>query len=372
MKRISKHISKLYFIIIFIVLLALSISILFFAKESHKDKLQELRYYVVDDFQKSLAYENADLLSFSLALSEDGALKNALTSDNEHDAYEILSAITKRFKEYTHIKTLRLQVFDNDFFIFAQSWGNTSTGMPIWWFRDDLEKLKHNKRPKVGMETGRMLTFKATIPIQNGQEYIGYLEVIKFVDEFAQKFHQQGIELFALMETKYLEQASLMQEFPFLGKYVIANKNFNQKLKIKAVSIDWAELESLGYYYEESILYILEPMYNGGREEIGKYLIVLPPEAVTYYQKRHQNISLLTRLRDEDIYSVVKLWENPSGSFKSNKDRTLIEWLPKLRKEDKIALEKEAKEMLEGYSRDALIDIILESRYKEKKVGEIE
>ncbi len=367
-----KRISKFYFITVFITLLALSISILFFANESNKDRFQELSRYVIDDFQKSLAYENADLLSFSLALSEDGALKNALTGDNEQDAYEILSAITKRFKEYTSIKTLRLQVFDNDFFIFAQSWGNASVGMPIWWFRDDLEQLKHNKRPKVGMETGRMLTFKATIPIKNGKEYIGYLEVIKFVDEFAQKFHQQGIELFALMETKYLKQASLMQEFPFLGKYVIANKNFNQKLKIKADSIDWLELESLGYYYEDNVLYVLEPMYNGAREEIGKYLIVLPPEAVAYYQKRHQNISLLTRLRDKDVYSVVKLWENPSGSFKNNRDKTLIELLPKLRKDDKLALEKEAKEILESYSKDELIDIILESKHKERKIGEIE
>lgn len=367
-----KHISKLYLIIVFTTLLTLSFSILFFAKESHKDRLQELSRYVIDDFQKSLAYENADLLSFSLALSEDGALKNALTSDNEQDAYEILSAITKRFKEYTHIKTLRLQVFDNDFFIFAQSWGNASVGMPIWWFRDDLEKIKYDKKPKVGIETGRMLTFKATIPLYNGEENIGYLEVIKFVDEFAQKFHQQGIELFALMDIKFLKQASLMQEFPFLGEYIIANKNFNQKLKVKADCIDWVELNSLGYYYEDGVLYLLEPMYNGAREEIGKYLIVLPPEAVAYYRKRHQNISLATRLTDEDIYKVVKLWENPSGSYRSYKDKNLIEWLPKLHKEDRVGLEKDAKDMLKNYSRDELIDIILQSKHKEKKVGRIE
>ncbi len=367
-----KHISKLYLFIIFIVLLALSFSILFFAKESHNDKLQELSRYIIDDFQKGLAYENADLLSFSLALSEDGALKNALTSDNEQQAYEILSGIAKRFKEYTHIKTLRLQVFDNDFFIFAQSWENASVGMPIWWFRDDLEKLKYDKRPKVGMETGRRLTFKATIPIRNGKEYIGYLEVIKFVDEFAKKLHQQGIELFALMDTKYLKNASLMQEFPFLNKYVIANKNFNQKLKIKADFINWEVLENMGYYYEKEILYILEPMYNGARQEIGKYLIVLPPESVIHYRKRYQDVSTFTRLSDEDIYKVVKLWENPSGSYRNIKDKTLIEWLPKLHQEDKVNLEKEAKAMLQTYSKNELIDIIIESKHKNKKVGVIE
>jgi len=367
-----KHISKLYLIIIFIVLLTLSFSILFFAKESQNDKLQELSRYVIDDFKKGLAYENANLLSFSLALSEDGALKNALTSDNEQQAYEILSGIAKRFKEYTHIKTLRLQVFDNDFFIFAQSWENASVGMPIWWFRDDLEELKYNKRPKVGMETGRMLTFKATIPIRNGKEYIGYLEVIKFVDEFSKKLHQQGIELFALMDSKYLKNASLMQEFPFLDKYVIANKNFNQKLKTKADSIDWEELRNVGYYYDENILYILEPMYNGAKEEIGKYLIVLPPKSVIQYKKRYQDVSAFTRLSDKDVYKVVKLWENPLGSYRDIKDKTLIEWLPKLHKEDRLSLEKEAKSILQNYSKNELIDIIIESKHKNKKIGKIE
>ena len=367
-----KYISKLYLIIIFIVLLALSLSVLFFAKKSYNDKLQELTRYVIDDFQKGLAYEKTDLLSFALALSEDGALKNALTGDNDQDAYEILSNITKRFKEYTNIKSLRLQVFDNDFFIFAQSWGNASAGMPMWWFRDDLEKLKQNKRPKVGMETGRRLTFKATIPIRNGREYIGYLEVIKFVDEFAEKLHQQGIELFALMDTKYLKNASLMQEFPFLDRYVIANKNFNQKLKVKANFIDWDELNTIGYYAIDHTLYILEPMYNGAREEIGKYLIVLPPESVRHYKQRYQNISIFTRLSDEDVYRVVKLWENPSGSYRNRKDKNLIEWLPQLHEKDKVELEKEAKAMLQTYRKDELIDIILKSEHKNKKVGVIE
>ncbi|SFV64298.1 hypothetical protein MNB_SV-12-822 [hydrothermal vent metagenome] len=311
-----KHISKLYLTIIFSILFLLSISIIFFAKNSQRDKHQELSSYLIRDFQKALDFENADLLSFSLALSEDGALKNALTSNNEQKAFEILSSITKRFRKYTHIKTLRLQVLDRDFFIFAQSWGQGSVGMPMWWFRDDLEKLKHNKEPKVGMETGRMLTFKATIPLRSGKECIGYLEVIKFVDEFAQKLHQSGIELFALMETKYLKQASLMRDFPFLNRYIIVNQNFNKKLKKHASFIDWKELNSLGYFYKEGMLFVLEPMYNGEREEIGKYLIVLPKETVNRYEKSYQDISLVTRLSDSDLYRVVKSWKEESSMHK--------------------------------------------------------
>ena len=366
-----KHISKLYLIIIFIILFALSSSIIFFAKESQKDKMQELSHFIDEEFNANLAYENANLLSFSLALSENGALKNALVTDNEQKAYEILSAITKRFKEYTHIKTLRIQLLDNEFFIFAQSWGNSSVGLPLAWFRDDLEQLKKNKKPKVGMETGRRLTFKATIPISNGKEYIGYLEVIKFVDEFTAELHQEGIELFTLMKKKYLKQASLMQDFSQLKEYVIANKNYNVKLKKRVESINWSELKTEGYYYEENYLYLLEPMYNGEQEEIGKYLIILPPESLKEYQNRYQNISTVTRLRDDDVYKVVQSWENPSGSYRNTKDKTLIELLPKLRDEDKIMLKEDARKMLQQYNKNELIDIILESKHKEVKRGEI-
>jgi hypothetical protein len=344
---------------------------MFFLKESQKDKLQELRHYIIADFRKFLIYENEELLSFSLALAENGALRNTLITDDSEKAYEILSGISKRFKKYTTIKRLRIQIFDNDFFIFSQSWGNSSVGMPIWWFRNDLDRFKYNKRPKVGIETGRMLTFKATVPMQNGNSYIGYLEVIKFTDEFTKKLRKRGIELFVLMDTKYSEQASLMSEHPFLNRYIISNKNFNIKLKKRAKDIDWKELHSLGYLYQNDILYLLEPMYNGKKEEIGKYLIVLPKTTLDLYQNNYQNISLLTRLRDDDVYNIVKLWERPYGGYKNINDKKFIELLPRLRQKDSIVLMQRAMNILKKYSKKELIDIILDSEYNKKKVGEI-
>jgi hypothetical protein len=309
---IMKHISRLYLLITFIVLLTLSISIIFFLKNSKRDKYQELSSYLVRDFKKALTLEIADLLSFSLALSEDGSIKNALRADDEQNGFEILSAITKRFKRYTHIQTLRLQVLDSDFFIFAQSWSQGSVGMPMWWFRDDLKKLKENKEPKVGIETGRMLTLKATIPLREGREYIGYLDVIKLVDEFADKLHRRGIELFALMNTEYLKQASLMRDFPFLDRYIIANQNYNKRLKKSASLVDWEELNTLGYLYKDGMLFVLEPMCNGDGEKIGKYLIILPKETLSRYEKSYQDISFFTRLSDRDVYRVVQSWGESS------------------------------------------------------------
>ena len=367
-----KRFNQLSLWITFFVLVMLLVSIFFFSKQSKEDKLESLGDHVVSNFRAGLAYEMADLLSFSLALSEDGELKNALISDDESKGYSILSNITQRFKKYTHLKSLRIQVLTPDFFIFARSWNEGFEGMPIWWFRDDLQRLKRNKQPKVGMEIGRLLTFKATIPIRSGRKLLGYLEVIKFVDELAAKLHKKGIELFALMDERYLKQAELMRDFPLLHEHVIANQNFNQQLKKEIEAMDWDILTAKSYVYKNDRLYLLEPMYNGEGEKIGVYLITLSDEALKRYERSNQSVSFFTQFSDADIEQVVASWEHPYGSFRSGYDKDLIGLLSKLKKEDKVELESEAKEILEEYTKDELIDIILSNEHNEKKIGVIE
>jgi hypothetical protein len=364
-----KQLNKISLWVTFLVLVILLASVFFFFTKSEKDRLARLSDHVTSNFEAGLAYEMSDLLSFSLALAEDGGLKNALSSGNEANGHEILMRITQRFRKYTHLKSLRIQVLTLDFFIFARSWDEGYEGMPIWWFREDLRKLKINKKPKVGMEVGRLLTFKATIPIYSGKKLLGYLEVIKFVDEFAEKLNKKGIDLFVLMDEKYLKQAELMKNFPFLHGYVIANHTFNPYLKKKIEKLDWKKLEEKSYLYEKKRLYILESMYNGEGEKIGVYLLTLSKEALDEYEKSNHRRSFFTQFSDEDMEQVVANWKHPYGSFKSGYDKDLIALLPKLNKEDKTALEAEAKEILREYSKEELIDIILQNNYNEKKTG---
>ena len=271
------------------------------------------------------------------------------------------------------MKKLRLQVLTTDFKIFAQNWKQNTTGVSLSSFRTDLQKLKENKIPQVGIEVGRRLTFKATIPIKYGTDYIGYLEVIKFVDEFTEKLRHQGMEVIVLMKPKYLKtKNSLMDKFPRFKGYVIANENYNSQLIDKANSIEWKKLKSLGYYQYGQMLFILKSMVNGEGDELGKYLIVLPKKTFKKYQDGQQNVSMLTRFADEDIYNFVKYWEYPAGSYRDIHDRKLLKlYRDSLIKENSV-LKKEIRDRLNSYSQDELIDIILENTHKERKVGVVE
>jgi len=368
----QKYISKLAMYVTFLVLVVLFISVFFFVKQSKDDRLISLGDDIISDFRLGLDYEMLDLLSLSLALSEDGELKNALRQDKEEQGHLILSKLTERFRKYTHLKTLRIQIFTPEFFIFARSWNEGYEGMPIWWFRDDLESLERNTRPKVGMETGRLLTLKATIPMRSGDKLLGYLEVIKFIDEFTLKLRKKGIELFALMNEKYLEKAELMRDFPLVDTYVVANQNYNQQYMHRIKGLNWKNLLLKNYAYKDNILYLHEPMLNGKGKQIGIYLLCIPEDALKRQEKEYQKVSSFTQFSDEDIKNVVNTWKAPSDSFRNEYDKKIIGLLSKLHKEDKVELEGEAKAILHGYSKDELIDIILKNKHNEKKIGIIQ
>ncbi len=370
--RINKHYSRVSFFSIFGILILLFASIIFFVQNDKEDTLMRVGDKIIKNFREGLDYEMVDLLSFSMALSEDGELKNALTSEDEVKGYKILNHISQRFKKYTHLTSLRIQVLTPEFYIFARSWNEGFEGMPIWWFRDDLDKLKQNQKPQAGMETGRLLTFKATVPIRSANKILGYLEVIKFIDEFSLKLQKKGIELFTLMDDKYLEKASLMRDFPVVNNYVISNQNFNQQYLPKIKKLDWETLMQKNYIYVDDILYLVEPMYNGKGTKIGLYLLAIPKEILSKYKEEKNAFSFFTQFSDEDVEKVVEAWRNPNGSFRNIQDKELIAVLPKLRSEDKVKLEIKAKAILRTYTKDELIDIIIHNKHEEQKIGEIE
>lgn len=364
--------NKVYAFIVFSMLIILFSSMVFFVNSSNEERMQRLGDSVISDFQAGLDYEMVDLLSFSMALSEDSDLKNALVTEDESQGHHTLKNIAEKFRKHTHLKYLRIQVLTPDFFIFSRSWDEGFEGMPLWWFRNDLEVFREKKKPKVGMETGRLLTLKATVPIRSKEEIIGYIEGIKLIDEFVFKLRKKGIELYAFMSERHLDIAELMRGFTQVNGYILANQNANQQLINNIRMLNWEELEENKYLYVDDILYLCEPMYNGQKEKIGVYILALSEQALSNYENNKGVGSFFAQFSDKSIAQVVESWYTPYGSFSNEKDYTLFTLLPTLEQEDRLRLKNEALISLQKYTKDELIDIILSNKYNEKKVGKIQ
>ncbi len=155
-------------------------------------KLETTRTEEVSDnllalFRHRLDREKSNALFLSVALSDNKALKEALKAEDEEVGYHELIETLEKVKTYTFVKDIRTQIITKDLDIFARSWENDSfAGMPLEGFRSDLQRIRRLRKPKVSIDPGRLLTIKATTPVKEGVELLGYIEAIKTFDEITE------------------------------------------------------------------------------------------------------------------------------------------------------------------------------------------
>ncbi len=322
-------------------------------------------------FRHQLDREKANALFLSVALSDNKALKDALIEGDEETGYRILIETLRKLKTYTFIKDIRTQIITRDLDIFARSWENESfAGMPLEGFRVDLQRIRRLRKPKVSIDPGRLLTIKATTPFKNGVQLIGYIEAIKTFDELTLNLRKEGIELLVLMDNKYLDIATLMRDNPTLGEYVISNRNYNTVIAgMVQPYVD--KIAKNRYFMSKEYLHVVDEMRDSAGDRIGYYLLTISKSKMVHFENREEQISFFLQLSKDDLYNVVNSWERGNGSFKSAYDKEFVKLLDTVDRAEREEFEEEAREILERYSKEELINIILHKRYQRRKEGKI-
>jgi len=337
-----------------------------------EEKHQKVTQSVLSYFEKTLNLQKSNALTLAILLSQNEALKEALIDLDEEKGHTILFQTLFTLKQYTFIKDVRGQVIGNDLTIFARSWDKEFVGMPIEGFRKDLSSFKITK-PKVSIETGRLLTIKAIAPLKKGYKTLGYMEIISFFEPLSEKLRKHGIELFVLMKNRYLDVATLMRENPEVQNFIVSNRNYNTFLLPYLEKIDLKKLKSNGYLFDGERLFIHKPMRNSQGDNLGMFVLVLGKRSLEKFLSLQENISFFLNFNPKEFYDIIDIWERPQGSFKSVYDRSVIEFLSKsppspIKKE----FEKEAREILKEYSKEELINIIIQKYHLQKKKGVIQ
>ncbi len=307
-------------------------------------KLNEISDNILMLFRHEMEIQKSNALFLSVSLSGDTALKEALVDEDEELGYKILIDKLNKLTQYTFIKDVRMQLLTKDLYIFARSWDNNFAGMPLEGFREDLQLLRKIRQPKVSIDPGRLLTIKATTPIKQKGDLIGYVEAIKTFDEITMILRKYEIELTVLMYDDFLNVATLMRENPSFGSFVVSNKNYNNIVLSDLKVLDRALIERENFITSEKFLHVIDVMRDSAGEKIGYYLLSVAKEKLDNYAKMKNDISFLLNISKKDLYKVVESQEGRHEGYVNQRAQ------------------------LQRYDKEQLIDMLIDKADVSKKI----
>ncbi|MDF1876941.1 hypothetical protein JHD47_03825 [Sulfurimonas sp. SAG-AH-194-L11] len=358
-------------IIAFVVLLSIILISTFYVKKTLKEqKINAIMDQLSITLENQLETHMMDDLKTAISLSKNEALARALENDDEDLGYTLLADILNTIELNTDIHT-RAQIITKDLNIFTRSWDDMYAGMPIGDARSDLDYFKTHKTPRSSIEIGRRLGLKSTVPIYKDGELLGYVEVISFFKGITEFFSTLGVDLYVLLDFKHMDSAVLMTQNLSICQSVVANRNYNyshvqtlQNLKLKTLKHD-------GMMYKNNKYIFYENMYNGSSEVIGGYIFVLPERYLDYFRNPNDDISFLINVTRSSLYDVVKEDKYKNNVYDAFSASDLLDFENVIEKEDREIFFDEAYSKFDKYSKDELIQIMLNRKIIKKVDGRI-
>jgi len=311
-----------------------------------------------------------DDLEVALLLSKNEGLINALENDDEDLGYKILSDITKSIKKHTN-REIRAQVITKELNIFARSWDDIYAGMPIGDYRTDLKYFDTHSSPRTSIEIGRRLGIKATVPLYKESEFIGFVEVISFFKSITEFFSSIGVDLYVLLDVKHTDTAVLMTQNLIIANYLLSNRSYNYSHIQTLNKIDFKELKLSGVLHRDKKYIFYENMKDGDGKIIGGFVFVLPQRYLDYFRNPEDDISFLINVTRSTLYDVVKEEKYEKSVYDRYSADSLVYLQDVIDKEDRELFLDEAYEKFDKYSKDELIQMMLNRKIVKKIDGKI-
>lgn len=340
----------------------------------------ETSWQVVDDVSDQLSLslraeledEKEEALRFALVLSENTALRDALKREDEEKAFRLLKDTILSVQENTSA-LVRAQLITKDLAVLARSWDEDTifSGMPLDTYRHDLDNVVEHRTPRASIEVGRRLGIKATVPVYDGEELTGFVEVLQFFDGSTDFFNKFGIDLYVLLDDSYYNTAVLMQNNPAVAWYLVGNRRYNS-VNLKVLQrLNMKELRQKRVLRKENKYIFYKPMHNGEGETIGAFVFVMPKKGIEHYAASGEDLSFLLAFSRRNLYEIVKKEQYENRVYHSGSDKDLLALKQSVPDEDREQFVTEAKQILSHYSKEELIALMLHEKLSRKIEGEI-
>ncbi|QKF59519.1 HD domain-containing phosphohydrolase [Aliarcobacter lanthieri] len=286
----------LYFSIIFIGLLCSSYFFYYLpntydiTNDIYLEKSRMMRELFLDEVKKK--QEKTKI--FAYLISQDSKIINALKNNDKINYDNVMNFLHKN-GDY---KNLWLHLISKDGYSRYRSWSDKKDDS-LLEFRDDLRELFKDPKPSQAVSSGLFdLTFRSIQPIYDGDEFLGFIELISKFNSVASALKEKKIEpLFLLTE----ERSKILKEpftQMFLGKNYIANLNASKDIINLLENTDISNFVNIGNYttFDKYLVSNLEIKSVDGNN-LALFLM--------FFDKKNLDLLELSKFRNQYLNTIV-------------------------------------------------------------------
>jgi hypothetical protein len=156
-----------------------------------------------------------------------------------------------------------------------------------------------------------------------------------------------------------------------IANYIVANRNYNY-IHIQTLNaIDFKALKLQGVLYKDGKYIFYENMRDGDGKIIGAFVFVLPERYLDYFRNPEDDISFLINITRGSLYDIVKTKRYDRGVYENYPASSFLYLQDVIDKEDRELFFDEAYDKYDKYSKDELIQMMLNRKIVKKIDGKI-
>ena len=228
-------------------------------------------------------------LSLSILLSEDEELLQSYINNKRQNTFNIVNKKINRLKKLQD-SSFEVQIHTKDLNTYLRSWDFSIKDIPLSSFRQGLVKVKEERKPLVSIELGKRLNIKAISPILKDGQFIGSIEVIIGFDYLEKELKQKGYDLCILLDNKYLDIATSLENNKKIDGYTLVNHK--EKNKVHKHDFSLNRLKDYGYFTDKEFAFSYFTYYSLKREKLGYFIVSLKNSSKLQLKDDYENKNL--------------------------------------------------------------------------------
>jgi len=210
-------------------------------------------------------------VAMALSLANDIQLANDIK--NKTISKDYYKNLIKKFRENTQYKNIWIHLLDNDLNSLYRSW-TKKKGDNLKGIRGDISEVMKTKRVTHTISYGKYdLSIKAIVPIFNGSEILGVIEVISHFNSIAKQMKKFDINSIVVLDKKFSSKLKYPFTNRFIDGYYIANLNVPEYL-IKHFKKEGVQKHfTSSYFVDGAYISIAKELKSINGETLGFYIM---------------------------------------------------------------------------------------------------